>query len=290
MIAESLLQKSIESPDFLALSGSRLYGTNREDSDWDYRGFVVPPYHYIIGHKTFNDADVPGNDHKVYSFQRFLELASNGDPVCTEVLFAPKSLLSRLTDVGERVLSMRQAIVSNKIYRRIMGYSYSEFRKAEGVRLEIEGRTITEDDVIAKIRNVFKPDKEVMDGVIEELFSNKKQSKVSHMVKLGAKRKSEFDKFGFGVTSAAHSIRLTYQLTELMKTGSIVFPRPHADYLRNIRLGKYEWGQVKEVFEKSRAEAEKARDNSVLPNDPNYKFLWDEFLDIQKGEVLRQLV
>jgi predicted nucleotidyltransferase len=41
-IEEQLQLKVVNEPDFLAVSGSRLYGTNREDSDHDFRGFVMP--------------------------------------------------------------------------------------------------------------------------------------------------------------------------------------------------------------------------------------------------------
>ena len=256
MNAEEQLNKATENPDLLALSGSRLYGTNREGSDYDYRGFVVPPYQYIVGHKVFKDRDVPGADHKVYSLKRFLELATAGDPQCTEVLFTPRDKFYKLTEIGERVLALKDSIVSNKIYRRVMGYGYSEWRKAEGVRLQIEKRTRTEDDVITNIRNVFKPDKSDMDSVIDTLFKDKDRTKIPHMKNLGAKRKAEFDKYGFGVTSAAHALRLTQQLTELMTTGAMTFPRPNSDFLRNIRLGKYSWEEVEVEFNRSRDEAD----------------------------------
>lgn len=287
--AQKDLQKAIQSPDLLTVSGSRLYGTDRKGSDYDYRGFVVPPFQFIIGHLNFNDTQLAGADHKVYSLQRYLSLVLAGDPQCTEMLFVPREKIKAITHIGERIFSLKNDLISNKIYKRIMGYGYSEWRKAEGVRLQIEDRTRTEDDVILDIRNVFKPEKEDMDEIIERLFAKKEHKKIEHKKNLGAKRKLEFEKYGFGVTSAAHAIRLTQQLSELMTTGHITFPRPNAKYLKNIRLGKFSWKEVEVEFEKSREEAEKAKDTSVLSDKPNSDKVWETFLDINSKYVMSKL-
>ena len=274
------LDLRVNNPDLLVVSGSRLYGTQRADSDLDYRGFAIPPYEYLLGIAKFEDKDVEGADHKVYALRRYLELVLSGDPQCTELLFVPADKIVAKTKYGDRIFALREAIVSNKIYRRVMGYGYSEWRKARGVRLVIEDRTKTEDDVILDIRNVFEPDKDTMDGVLELLLQTKKQTIVPHLKNLGAKRKAEFEKYGFGVTSAAHAIRLTQQLAELMTTGTMTFPRPNADFLRDIRLGKYKADDLEEVYEESRQEADRARDNSILRDKPDSNAVWGEYEDM----------
>ena len=74
MNAEKALKEAVDHPDFLSISGSRLYGTARPESDFDYRGFVVPPFEYLVGDRNFNDTELPGADHKVYALKRFLHL------------------------------------------------------------------------------------------------------------------------------------------------------------------------------------------------------------------------
>ncbi len=271
MNAEQALEKAVLNPDLLSLSGSRLYGTDRPGSDYDYRGFTVAPYEYLLGMQTFRDTDVKGADHKVFSLQRFFELIKKGDPQATELLFAPADKFVHLTEVGEQVLANKDLFVSNKIYMRIMGYSYSEWRKAMTVKLEIVGRTRTEDDIVADIRNLFKPDKDVMDTIIELLFQSKEKKLVPSTRKLGEKRKKELDEFGFCVSSAAHSLRLMGQLVELMTEGSITFPRPNAKELLAIRTGEYTKDEAKEMYDDLHAEAKKVRDKSVLRDAPDYK-------------------
>lgn len=273
MTEQEALTYLVKNPDFLSISGSRLYGTNRESSDFDYRGFVIPPWEFIVGDINFNDTDVPGSDHKIYSLYRFVNLALQGDPQVSELFFSQEDDIVHITNVGREVMSWRDMIISKKIYRRIMGFGYSEWRKAEGVRLEIEKRKKNEDDVILDIRNIFKPDKADMDEIISILMKNKTYKKVPSVSSLGEKRKKDFEKFGYGVSSAVHAIRLTQQLAELMDTGNITFPRPNASLLKDIREGKYSFKEAKEIFEESRTEAEKAKEKSSLRESPDHKFV-----------------
>ncbi|MFW6130281.1 MAG: DNA polymerase beta superfamily protein, partial [Atribacterota bacterium] len=139
------LQNAFDNPDYLVVSGSRLYGTDRPGSDWDYRGFTIPPFDYLIGLQNFEMGSGKGEDHKVFSLKRFFDLVSMGDPQSTEILFVPYKKIVKITKVGQKVRDNRSLFISNLIYKRIMGYGYSEWRKAMGERLIIEKRSKTLD-------------------------------------------------------------------------------------------------------------------------------------------------
>jgi len=281
MLKEHALEQALEAPDFLAISGSRLYGTNREGSDYDYRGFVFPPYEYVLNIATFKDADIAGADHKVYSAKRFLELVLGGDPQCTELFYVPDHLLKMKSELGQRIMELKDDIVSAKIYRRIMGYGYSEWRKAEGVRLKIADRGRDEDDIIAWIRDHKKWDKDRMDEFCEWMDEDKEKKLVPSTRNLGEKRKKEFEAYGFGVSSAAHALRLSEELVELLIEGHITFPRPNADVLRDIRLGKYSLDEVREMYEESRAAAEALDLKKVaLRSEPDREKVWKVYSEL----------
>ena len=63
-------QAWLDKPDLLAVSGSRLYGMETESSDWDYRGFVLPPLEYIIGLNRFEQHQPKDTDLVLYSLRK----------------------------------------------------------------------------------------------------------------------------------------------------------------------------------------------------------------------------
>lgn len=284
MNAEARLEMSINCPDFLAVSGSRLYGTNVPTSDYDLRGFTIPPFEYLLNVKKFECRELEG-DHKVFSLARFLELILKGDPQCTELLFVKPEHIKSLSPAGVEIMALKSDLISHSIYNRIMGYSYSEWRKAMGERLLIDERTITEDNVVNDIRNMFSPEKEEMDQIIDILMSKKDRKIVPSKADLGSKRKAEFDKYGYGVSNAAHSIRLVTELQELILTGTITFPRPNADILRDIRHGRVDKQTANEIYEEAKFKTGEAKFYSVLPDKPNRNKVWDTYTKIVANRI-----
>ncbi len=273
MKAEEQLKLLVNEPDFLSKSGSRLYGTSTPTSDYDLRGFVLPPYEYLVGLKTFNDMELEG-DHKVYSVKRYLELVLRGDPQCTELLFADYDSIEYISSVGEIIMSLKDDLVSNVIYNRIMGYSIGEWRKAMAIRLVSVERNKTKKEIINDVRNHWKLDKEKMDSIIKIFDSVDEKKCISSMAGLGVKRKKEVEEHGYCRKSATHSIRLVTQLTELLLTGNIIFPRPNADFLLDIRHGKYSKDELEEIHNEVDAIAKEAKEKSVLPEKPNSGKVW----------------
>jgi uncharacterized protein len=267
---EALRVRVEETPDLLVGCGSRLYGTNREDSDHDLRGFVIPPFEYLINVKQFEYAEVAGGeDHKIYSLHRYIDLVISGDPLLTELLFAPPQFIHRCSEIGRTILNNRNLFLSNRIYDRVTGYGNSEFRKAMGVKYVMEERAKDDDDIIAWIRDKKHWEKERMDQFVQWMDESRPAKLVPSRNDLGAKRKAEFDKYGYGVSSAAHSLRLMKQVIELMLTGAITFPRPDAELLRDIRQGRISRETVEQMRDELVIEAETARKSSILPNTPN---------------------
>ena len=279
MNAEKALEKAVEKPDFLAESGSRLYGTNLPTSDYDLRGFVLPPMEYLFGVKKFECRELEG-DHKVFSVHRFISLVMKGDPQCTELLFAGKPHIVTCSAIGERVLALRPYMISNAVFNRIMGYSVSEWRKAMGTKAVREKRTHTEDEVIQHVRNTFHPDRDSMDEIIRLLYKDRPVKVISSVSGLGSKRKAQVEKYGYCVKSAAHSIRLVTQLTELMKTGYITFPRPNAKLLLKIRKGEFSKEELEKIYKETRAIAEESRKVSILPDKPDRNKVWQSYTTI----------
>jgi hypothetical protein len=281
MNAEKALNWAVNNPCFLGISGSRLYGTDMPESDYDLRGFTIPPFEYLLGIKTFNSQELDG-DHKIYSLKRFLELLLNGDPQVTELLFSPPSLVKTSSIVGEKVLDLgKKYALSNKSYARIMGFSNGEWRKAMAIKLVPEKRKKEEPEILNDLWNCFEGlSKDQKDLVIKTLNDGRPHKEISSVAGLGKKRREQVEKHGYCTKSAAHSIRLVGQVTELMLTGSITFPRPDAKILRDIRNGELNKSEITAVYESSRNLAESVREKSILRESPDPVSIWEGYKNI----------
>jgi hypothetical protein len=282
---EAALKICVLSPDFLAICGSRLYGTARYDekgvclSDEDLRGFVLPPFEYLVGVKNFDQFELEG-DHKIWNLKRYFDLLLLGDPTSLELLFVPAPMVRRITPLGQRVLDARKNFLSKKIFFRLNGYSNSEYRKAIGMKLNEKERTPTEDEIIMDIRNTFRLPKPEMDEVLSVLFSHHPRTLVPSKQGIREKRKAEFEKYGYGTSSACHAIRLAKQCIEFLETGHITFPRPEVDELKAIRYGKVSQAEFEKIYFDVLEKSKKAYEASSLPDKPDYKAVERLYLDI----------
>jgi uncharacterized protein len=293
---EKMKCRAQHDPDYLWISGSVLYGMNNPDSDLDLRGFILPSFYYLAGMEKFESIDCSGDDHKIYSAKHFLTLALKGDPQVVEGLFCPEKQVLRRSIIGQEILDLKDYLISNTIYGRIIGYSIGEWRKAMAIKVVPEKRKLSETEMLGELWNAF-PDmnKSQKDLIISTLYENREKKVVSSVAGLGKKRRAEVEEYGFCRKSAAHAIRLVGQLIEIMETGSITFPRPDKDHLMDIRNGEFSKEELDEMYNDLVAKAEEIKDKSVLPYKPNAKIVWEKYIEIVANhinvdETFKQLV
>ena len=273
--------------EFLFISGSHLYGTATPISDMDMRGYVLPEFRNLIGVDKFKCQEFSGEDTKIYSLKYYLELILSGDPLLMESLFIPDVFILRKDSIYDEILDLRDDLLSNNIYNRILGYSTSEWRKAMGLKYKIDERTKTEDEVVNDIRNLFKLEKTDMDSVLEILFKNKKRELVTSVPSVGARRREEYDKYGYCVKSASHSVRLVGELLELITTGFITFPRPDAKLLKKIKTGQCSKEEVNDIYQELIKKVEDVKSKSVLRDKPNRNKIWEVYSKIIAKRLMK---
>jgi len=278
-----------DKPDLLVLSGSRLYGYSTPDSDEDLIGFVVPPKDVELDLFVNFDQKTPtqeelanGNDKTVFSLRKFLNSISRNNTQCLEVLYAPEANIREKTEYGQLVIDHRHDFLSKSLYKRFAGYAYSEFRKVRGKAIVPVKQTRTEKDIINDIRNLFSPEKESMDKILDLLYKNREKVEVDIFRQLGEKRKASIRKHGYSVKNAAHCIRLLIEGVQLLKDETLTYPFDDniLVLLKNIRAGKIPYEEIEALFNEWSENLKRAADKSSLPNKPNIKAINRLYLDI----------
>src|SRR5947207_1704982 len=110
--------------------GSRAYGLDNDESDTDRRGIYLAPadlqWSLFGAPEQFEDNTTQSC---YWELQKFLIMALKANPNILECLYSP--MVEKLTPLGEELLSMREAFLSQMIFQTFNGYAMSQFKKIE---------------------------------------------------------------------------------------------------------------------------------------------------------------
>lgn len=119
---------------FLGLTGSRAYGVNDEDSDYDYRGAcILPDKSYYYGFlKNFEQAEYSKPEDKViYNFRKLMKLMVDCNPNCIELLYLPDFAIVKTSPVWDKVREQRYRFLSKAARWRFSGYAYAQLKRIQ---------------------------------------------------------------------------------------------------------------------------------------------------------------
>lgn len=123
-------------------SGSKLYGTNTQDSDTDLMGVCVEPDSTVYGvgqfeqwvYRSADDGERSESgdvDLTVYGLKKWVSLALKGNPTVLSILYAPDECIRLMEGrFSVELLGMRDAIVSVKCRDRFLGYLHGQRKRA----------------------------------------------------------------------------------------------------------------------------------------------------------------
>ncbi|MFI5843591.1 DNA polymerase beta superfamily protein [Catenuloplanes sp. NPDC051500] len=115
---------------YAAVVGSRAFGLETADSDTDVRGvYAAPAEAFWSLRKPPPHVDGPEPEQFSWEVERFCELALKANPNLLEVLHSP--LARTVTPLGEELLELRGAFLSQLVYQTYSGYALSQFKKIE---------------------------------------------------------------------------------------------------------------------------------------------------------------
>src|SRR5690554_3239886 len=116
---------------FLTVHGSHAYGTARPDSDLDIRGVCIPPKEYYLGildnfeQAIFNEPV----DLTIFGISKFIKLAMDANPNALEIIFTDESDHIFVSDIGKKMLDIRESFISKKARFTMAGYARSQLKR-----------------------------------------------------------------------------------------------------------------------------------------------------------------
>ena len=285
---------------FLGYRGSIAHGMfvpkNNPDSidDIDLMGFVFgESRHYFglheWGSRGTREIKQGQYDVVLYEARKAISLLLQGNPNIMSMLWLPQKHQLIQTDASRKLLAARSLFIGKHVYSAFAGYAYQQLSKME-TRDPSDLRNYIALTSEAKLRGIHPNHKgeriEYPSGYDEDSGEARNArahgdesliQQLRHYMKkgenlgyLGDKRKQLVLRHGFDAKNAAHLIRLLRMCIEFMRTGEMIVERPDASELLDIKTGKWKLEDVKRLSDELFAEARSARDESKLPDEPQY--------------------
>lgn len=261
-------------------------------------------------------------DREAYSLQRYLELLAEGQTVALDMLFAPSwAIISEPDPIWADVKALAPKILTKGAtafvrYCRqqankygIKGSRVAAARIALSALLEAEKRYGAQEKL------------EAARGELQEIVENNEFLNFSEAIEANGMPISYFevcgkktimtasikvardisqrivDEYGQRALAAersegvdwkalSHAIRVGNEALELFSTRHITFPRPEADYLLSIKLGRRPYAEVAEAIENLLEEVEEAARQSKLPEQADKSLIDDFVAEIYRRQIV----
>ena len=241
-------------------------------------------------------------DHQSYSVEKFCRMLAIGDGFATEILFAPDDCIVEAAP-GWDALKEEAKVLLNREVKGFVGYCKQQAAKygVKGSRMEAGEKLVillsdamerhgpkTRLEVIEEELREFTdrvemanmivlssghtPDMlhiECCDRKVSMRNDLEEASKIYGAVwkNYGHRARKAKESSGIDWKAVSHAVRVARQAHELMLTGSITFPRPDAEELLDIKLGKFAYPEIQPLLEGLIDELD--RIESVLPPKPD---------------------
>lgn len=299
---------------FGCVFGSHLYGTNVETSDRDYKWVYVPTKEQIIlKNGTFivnNHKTDSGDDNEYIDLLSFLRMLYRGDTVAIEMLHVPKDKILLTTPEFNHLIENRKDFYTKNM-NGIIGYIRKQAGRfsVKSERLQaliqliahISHMNMSADKMKSiKIVNLkgHLPDNELtgwwtkVNNGQQELFyqilgrSYVPNTSLYDLYNVAMKIRGEYgsrahaaaNMRGADYKAISHAFRSALQLTEIYETRDLKFPSDCADWLRDVRLGKYDFVRdLQENLEVIMNKLDALKKSVDLPDHVDVK-KWDKWL------------
>lgn len=296
--------------------GSHLYGTNTETSDLDYKGVFLPSEEQILlGRipKTNNSTsdisrkNFPGEiDDEYYSLYHFLRLATQGQTVAIDMLFAPDDMVLEKDHIWDSLVENRDRLLSKNM-GAFVGYARGQAAKysLKGERLnrlqkfhDKLNEVSIPDTPLGCLWKILPRDDERMNpqGIQELQIAGKwygETTLVKHVLesvktsisRYGTRAHAASEANGVDWKALSHAVRVSLELLEILDDGIVTFPLKESRTVLGIKLGQVPLENVQQMIDANLEEIETKMAASSLPDKVDTKW-WDAWLlDVVKKYI-----
>lgn len=227
------------------IGGSTQHGASiAESSDTDWYGIFIPSKEKTLGIDSYDHFVFPGDvshrsrgtrnpdelDIALHSLQKWAAMAVKGNPTVLSFLFAKP-------EFAEQVAWTKEGSTRTEMY---------------GVWGQVVKNT-----QLFLAKNHYRPFLHYAQDQMERLLGLRGQKNIN--------RDYLVDEFGYDTKYAMHIIRLMSEAKELMQLGTITYPRPEVELLKDIRRGKYKLQDIYAMGNQLNSEVIAAAERTALP-------------------------
>lgn len=307
----------------LTTGGSYAYGTNiatdEHVSDFDLRGIYLNSPEEIL---TMDCHEKPVENHEldvtIYPLAQIVKLLINANPNTIELLGTKEEHLFIITEEGRMLRDNANLFLSKRAYASFGGYAIQQLRrlknalardnypqkeKEKHILGSIEKQMMTFVDrykPVTKEQLRLYIDKSDKIDLEEEIFIDinlkhyplrdlkNMYDEMSQVLRDYAKlnhRNKKKDSLHL-LKHAMHLIRLLIMGAEILEGKGInTYREKDRELLLDIRNGRYSYEEIFEMVDKYEKEFEYAKENSVLPDNPDYKRINELVMEINRRVV-----
>ena len=304
----------------LGYGGSIAYGTNLPTSDVDIRGFATRSATDILTGRDFETVCNDATDTTIYSFDKLVSLLAECNPNCIEILGLRPDHYLYIDEIGQYLLDHKEIFLSKRCVNTFGGYANQQLYR---LKQKLCHNMTTEDynahiaKVIAGMQDHLEKSHSLPKGTIvinagdEGLTADIREIKgvdlnafyditneISNVIRTYNKNSIRNEKaIAHNKTAkhAMHLIRLYEMGIELLEKGEIHTYREHDwEVLLSIRQGGMPWfnengvptNMLWKLIEVKENQFNKAKENTKLPDKPDYEKIDDLVTTVNKKVVL----
>jgi len=282
--------------------GSHLYGTDTPTSDVDYKGIFIPSLEDILLNRVKKSINFDSNksnekngtgdiDCELYSIHHFFHLASKGETVTIDLLHVSMENILHMKKIWERIHENRSMFYTSEM-NALVGYA-----RKQAAKYGLRGSRLNAADSFLKLLKSVDPEQRMstiwkelpvsehcqhmeydpdQNGIYHYNFCGKivqSTAKVCYVIDMvekfidqyGHRAKLARQNLGVDWKAISHAIRAAYQLIEIYCTGDLHFPLSSKVYIKRVKSGVLDFGEVIAHLEELMEIVERLSETSTYP-------------------------